>query len=247
MSVSAPSRLKRFWPEVLRVQEALERLGRVEPVEDAALLLGRDAGAGGASTCSWIHSFWSGSWMCMYSTPTVRAYASRSTPRMSRSVIIDGRRAGAEAADGELAVEVPDREAVVRDVELGVRVRLAPAERVEVRDEVAAHAVHVDELVDVHDLLELARRDRRARLRSGLQRAGSYGTRGSRTCRRRSRRRRAAGRGSGAGTRRSRRPDDAVVVGARERDDLAHAELRRASAGRRPRTRPGTRSRRRRR
>ena len=61
-------------PEVLRVQEALERLGRVQALEDAALLLGSSGGSACApSTCSWIHSFWSGSWMCMYSTPMVRA------------------------------------------------------------------------------------------------------------------------------------------------------------------------------
>ena len=61
--------------------------------------------------------------------------------------------ARAEIADRELAVEVPDAQPVVRDVELGMRVRLATAERVEVRDEVAADAVHVDDLVDVHDLV----------------------------------------------------------------------------------------------
>ena len=44
------------------------------------------------------------------------------------------------------------------DVELGVRAWLTPAERVEVRDEMAAHPVHVDQRVDLHDLLELRRR-----------------------------------------------------------------------------------------
>ncbi len=57
--------------DVLGVEELLQRLGGVEPVEDPAVLvraqLGRDP-----STCSWIQRFCSGSWMCMYSTPTVR-------------------------------------------------------------------------------------------------------------------------------------------------------------------------------
>ena len=104
------------------MQEALERLGRVEPLEDPVLLR-RGGDRRAPSTRSWIHSFWSGSWMCMYSTPTVRAYASRSTPRMSRSGMHLARQAsGAEVADRELAVEVPDREVVVGDVELGVGV-----------------------------------------------------------------------------------------------------------------------------
>ena len=72
MRLSAPSRPKRLWPDVLGVQEPLERLGRVEPLEDVALLVGRRAAVLTPSTCSWIHRFWSGSWMCMYSTPIVR-------------------------------------------------------------------------------------------------------------------------------------------------------------------------------
>ena len=55
----------------------------------------------------------------------------------------------------ELAVEVPDGEAVGRGIELGVGVRLLPAQRVEVGDQVPAHPVHVDERLDV-DLLLLA-------------------------------------------------------------------------------------------
>ncbi len=43
------------------------------------------------------------------------------------------------------------------DVELGVGVGCAAAERVEVGDQVAAHAVHVDEGVHLHDLLVLRR------------------------------------------------------------------------------------------
>ena len=63
--------------------------------------------------------------------------------------------ARAEAADGELAVEVPDAEAVVADVELGVGGRFVAAERIEVREQVAADPVHVHELVDVDDLVVL--------------------------------------------------------------------------------------------
>ena len=58
--------------DVLGVEELLERLGGVEAVEDPAVLLRASAGWRRPSTCSWIQRFWSGSWMCMYSTPTVR-------------------------------------------------------------------------------------------------------------------------------------------------------------------------------
>ena len=64
-----------------------------------------------------------------------------------------------EAARRELAVEVPDGQVVVVDVELGVGLGLLGAERVEVGDQVAADAVHVDELLDSDSLV--GRRDRR--------------------------------------------------------------------------------------
>ena len=52
-----------------------------------------------------------------------------------------------EAADGELAVEVPEGQAVLDDVEVGVAAN-AEVERVGVGHQVAAHAVGVDELHD---------------------------------------------------------------------------------------------------
>ena len=57
----------------------------------------------------------------MYSMPIVRQYESRSTPRMSRSFISA---LAAEAARDELAVEVPEGEAVVLDLEVGMRALL---------------------------------------------------------------------------------------------------------------------------
>jgi hypothetical protein len=39
MADSPPSRLNRFWPDVLGLQERLEGLGRVEATEDAHLLV----------------------------------------------------------------------------------------------------------------------------------------------------------------------------------------------------------------
>jgi hypothetical protein len=59
-----------------------------------------------------------------------------------------------ETAGHELAVEVPEREAVGGRVEVAVR-RAHAVERVEVRDQVAAHAVVVDQLQDLGLLLDL--------------------------------------------------------------------------------------------
>ena len=58
-----------------------------------------------------------------------------------------GHRLAAEAAGGELAVEVPQRQAVGDDVEVGVRA-LPELQRVGVGHQVAAHAVGVDQLLD---------------------------------------------------------------------------------------------------
>ena len=200
--VSAPSRLKRFCPRYFvcrKRSNASAALSRSRIRRFSSWL----ATGGTPSTRSWIHSFWSGSWMCMYSTPTVREYASRSTPRMSRSGMTLRQASGAEVADRELAVEVPDGEVVVRDVELGMRARLAAPERVEVGDEVTAHAIHVDRARAPARPSRTAWRDRRRRCGRDSSAPVRTAPPGSRTRRRRSRRRRAAARGSAAGTRRS--------------------------------------------
>jgi hypothetical protein len=59
----------------------------------------------------------------------------------------------AEAARDELAVEVPEGEAVALDLEVGVRA-LHVLERVDVGHEVAAHAVGVDELLHAGGLVD---------------------------------------------------------------------------------------------
>ena len=62
-----------------------------------------------------------------------------------------GDRLAAEAAGGELAVEVPQRQPVRDDVEVGV-LALAVLQRVGVGHEVAAHPVGVDQLLDAGGL-----------------------------------------------------------------------------------------------
>ncbi len=60
----------------------------------------------------------------------------------------------AESAREELALEVPDREAVGGGIELGLHPRRLPLQRIEVGDEVTAHAVDADERRDHHLLLK---------------------------------------------------------------------------------------------
>jgi hypothetical protein len=59
-----------------------------------------------------------------------------------------------EAADGELPVEVPERQAVLEDVEVGVRAHLE-LERVGVGHEVAVAPVGLDDLDDAGFLVDL--------------------------------------------------------------------------------------------
>src|SRR6266516_3624589 len=83
--------------------------------------------------CSQARS--SGFWMCMYSTPTVRQYESRSTPKISRS-LING---------------LPPNPPVANSRSRSHRVRmlaLAVLERVGVGHQVAAHPVGVDQLLN---------------------------------------------------------------------------------------------------
>ena len=84
-------------------------------------------------------------------------------------------RAGAEAARGELTVQVPDREPVLLDVELGMGVRRAAAEWIEVRDQVTAHRYMFTSWWTLTTFSN-AVLGSSSGLTSVLQRAGSYGT-----------------------------------------------------------------------
>ena len=143
MADSAPSRPNRFWPMYL--------VSRNRSRASAALSLARiwrcSSGSRSVltpSTCCWIQRFCSGAMMCMYSTPTVRQYASRRNERISPSRI----RLPGQALGQELPVEVPYREAVSAGVELGVHLWFFPVERVEVGDQVAPHPVGIYEPLD---------------------------------------------------------------------------------------------------
>ena len=239
MSDSPPSSENRFWPTNLvcrKVSNASALLSRRRMLSCSSRL----GFWCGRSTRSWIQARSSGSWMCMYSMPIVRHVG---VPQHAEDVAQLHQRLAAEAAGGELALQVPQRQAVRLDVEVGV-LALAVVERVGVGHEVAAHPVGVDQLehpgrlghvvvvadrdvVDpAHRLVRDAQRledlvvERVLAEQQLVDLAEEL-----------------------AGLRAL---DDPVVVGRGEREDLAHREAGEGLVRRRPGTRPGTPSRRRR-
>ncbi len=133
-------------------------------------------------------------------------------------------RRAADAAGEELAVEVPDRQAVCRRVQLDGHLRLGPAQRIEVGDEVATDAVDADQRGDLHLLVQ-------HRVLAGVRvRVGAPGDRGVRHAE--------ALEHAVVEVVFAEQPlvhgleqhaalgalDDPVVVGAGDRDDLADAE-----------------------
>ena len=148
-------RLRSFDPEplradVLRREELLERLRRIEALEDPALALLGDLG---------LHPFE------LLLDPLLLVgvldvhvlHADRAAVRVTQHAEQFTQRQLVDAADTvgeELAVEVPDGEPVGRRVEFPGRHRLLPPQRIEVGDEVPTHAVHTDQLGDRHLLRE---------------------------------------------------------------------------------------------
>ena len=136
--------------DVLLAEELLEGLGGVELFEDVALVVGGQVDADA------LH-------LLLHPVLLLRLLdvhvldADRAAVGVAQDVedLSECQGVGAGQALGEeLAVQVPDREAVGGRVELRVHVRLFPGQRVEIGDEVAPHPVHVDDRVDLHLLLE---------------------------------------------------------------------------------------------
>ena len=156
MTDSPPSRLKRFWPTYLVCRKVSNA--------SASLSLPR------MRICSsWPGFSYLRSTLVLDPPALLRVLdvhvldADRAAVRVAQHAedVAQQRRAlAAEAARDELAVEVPEGEAVARDVEVGVRA-LHVLERVDVGHQVAAHAERVDELLHAGGLVDRARRGRR--------------------------------------------------------------------------------------
>ena len=165
-SVSAPSRLKRFWPRYFVCRKRSSASAAFNRSRMRSLSAGLHRGGGRFDVLLDPLLL-----VGLLDVHVLDAHGARVGVAEDAEDLAQrhrgAARVAAEVADGEVAVEVPDREVVVGDVELGMRVRLSPPERVEVGDEVPADAVHVHERVDLHHLLVLGVRDRRTRCDQG--------------------------------------------------------------------------------
>ena len=220
---------------VLAVEEALERLGRVEPFEDVALLglVGLAVDALDALLDPTL----------LFGVLDVHVVdADRAAVRiahLAEDVSQDHlarRRLAGRCVVGveELAVEVPDRQAVGLGIDVEVAGGLTQVERIEIGDEVASDPVHVHALVDL-DLLEqgLVGRGGRA-VRVEVDRGVRHAERLEEVVVEAVLTDEKLGHGleelAGLSA-----LDDAVVVRARDRDDLGDTEIRdRAGIGRLP-------------
>ncbi len=138
-------------PEILRSEEPLERLRREEFPEDAAPdLAGRRLGNRSDALPDPLLLDRVGDEAVLDAHLAAVDAAHHADDFPERHVL-----AALQSSGPELAVEVPDREPVRFQVELGMAVHRHHAERVHVRDQVAAHAVGVDELQHARLFLDL--------------------------------------------------------------------------------------------
>lgn len=129
--------------DVLGLQERLERLGGVEPAQDAQLLLALRV------VVAALHAVLDP--LALLGILDVHELdaggAAVRVPEHAEDVPELHHRAAREAADGELALQVPQGEAVLDDVQVGV-LALHVLQRVGVGHDVAAHPVGVDQVED---------------------------------------------------------------------------------------------------
>ena len=137
-------------PDELGLQEGLERLGRVELAQDPQLLVG--AGLGEPDLDLGLDP------RALVGVLDVHVLgadgAAVGVAQDAEDLAQPQDRLAAEAAGREVALEVPQGQAVAGDVEVGVAA-LAVLQRVGVGHEVAAHAVGVDELLDAGRLVDV--------------------------------------------------------------------------------------------
>ncbi len=138
-------------PDVLGLQEGLERLGRAQPLEDVQLL-------------GWVGTLGGAFDPLLDPDPLVRLLdvhvldadpAAVGVPQDAQNVAQGHRPLAGEAVDGELAVEVPQGQPVADDVEVGVAAD-GELERVGVGHQVAADPVGVDQFQHPGAVVEIA-------------------------------------------------------------------------------------------
>ena len=149
MSDSPPSRLKRFWPTYLVCRNVSNASASLSLLEDAQLLV--VAGLLVLQLDVLLEP------LALLRVLDVHVLdADRAAVRVAQDAEDVAQlhlALAAEAARDELAVEVPERQAVLLDLEVGVRA-LHVLERVDVGHEVAADAERVDELLHARGLVD---------------------------------------------------------------------------------------------
>ena len=151
MTVSAPFEAEPLLPDVLGLQERLERLGDVEPAEDVQLLL-----AGRRLVLDLDVALDPGPLFGVGDVHVLDADAAAvRVAQHAEDVAQPHQLLAGEPVDRELAVEVPQGQPVPGDVEVGVGAH-GVFERVGVGHQVAVRAVGVDQLDDPGALVDLA-------------------------------------------------------------------------------------------
>ncbi len=145
--------------DVLRAEEGLQRLSGVEPSEDVALFVGFDGAVGTLELL--LHPALLDRILDVHvlHTDGAAVRVAKDTEQIAEWHAVLPADLGIDARVGageELAIEIPDGEPVGRRVELRVHLGFFHLQRIEIRDQVAAHTVHVDQLVDLGLLLKQA-------------------------------------------------------------------------------------------
>ena len=163
-----------FLAHVLGVQKSLQRLGRVQPIQNVQFLYQPHRGAYplhlllypllliGILDMHVLHAHRPAVGIAEYVQDLSQRHLAVGLAH------VDAAQAGGE----ELPIEVPDGQAIGGRVELGMHLGLVGRKRVEVGDEVAPHPVHVDERVHLHLLGDHRLLRSRGRM-SGRQRTAS--------------------------------------------------------------------------
>lgn len=154
MTVSAPSKREALLADVLGLQEGLESLGSVELAQDVLLLSNRRLGVMAFDPILDPLTLIRLEDVRVLDTDVAAVRVAQHAEHVAQLHLLFA----VEAADLELAVQIPQRQAVADDVEVGVAVELVLDElqRVRISHEVAAVAVGSDQFENTGVLVDCA-------------------------------------------------------------------------------------------
>ena len=144
---------KSFLSEIFRMQELLELLGRDQLLKQLFFDFGRNRFGVAFDAVAYPLLLLFALNVAALGPDLAAVVSDQHPPDFAESRFF----LAAEAVGEELAIQVPDREAVSFGFEFGVFVNRDHVERVDVGDQMAAHAVGVDEFEDARLFLDLLR------------------------------------------------------------------------------------------